>query len=342
MKIAVIGAGLVGLASAHALADEGHEVTVVDREGPAAGASRGNAGWLAHTDIDPIASPKMLRQVPKLPPGSAGAARDPAQLPAADPALAARGWSGLAPGEPRTFSRGAGGSAAARHAGLGQAVGRSRADSASSTTAAGSSCSTTRRPSTAAKPHFEKQRAWASRAMLSDAAEIAADGAGPLRADRRRPRSSPTRRMSPIPALVTRGAVRRRHDARRELRAGRRRRGRGRPARAHGCSGRRRARRRRASCSPPAPGRSRSLPASATTCRLRPSAATMSAFPASRRSSTRPVSFHGHGFVATPLDTGLRIGGAVELARAEPAAQPRAHPRSSRQGHAFPARPARL
>ena len=65
MKIAVIGAGLVGLASAHALADEGHEVTIVDREGPAAGASRGNAGWLAHTDIDPIASPKMLRQVPK-------------------------------------------------------------------------------------------------------------------------------------------------------------------------------------------------------------------------------------------------------------------------------------
>jgi D-amino-acid dehydrogenase len=65
MKVTVIGAGLVGLASAHALADEGHEVTVLDREGPAAGASRGNAGWLAHTDIDPIASPKMLRQVPK-------------------------------------------------------------------------------------------------------------------------------------------------------------------------------------------------------------------------------------------------------------------------------------
>ena len=27
----------------------------------------------------------------------------------------------------------------------------------------------------------------------------------------------------------------------------------------------------------------------------------------------RPVSFQGHGFVTTPLDTGLRIGGAVEL-----------------------------
>lgn len=64
MKIAVVGAGLVGLASAHALANEGHTVVVVDREGPAAGASRGNAGWIAHTDIDPIASPGMLKKVP--------------------------------------------------------------------------------------------------------------------------------------------------------------------------------------------------------------------------------------------------------------------------------------
>lgn len=64
MKIAIVGAGLVGLASAHALKDAGHDVTVIDREGPAAGASRGNAGWLAHTDIDPIATPGMLLKVP--------------------------------------------------------------------------------------------------------------------------------------------------------------------------------------------------------------------------------------------------------------------------------------
>lgn len=64
MKVTVIGAGVIGLAAAHALADEGHRVTVLDREGPAAGASRGNAGWLAHTDLEPLASPRMLRKVP--------------------------------------------------------------------------------------------------------------------------------------------------------------------------------------------------------------------------------------------------------------------------------------
>lgn len=65
MKIAIIGAGIVGTASAHALLDDGHEVLILDREGPASGPSQGNAGWVAHTDIQPIASPKNLRQVPK-------------------------------------------------------------------------------------------------------------------------------------------------------------------------------------------------------------------------------------------------------------------------------------
>lgn len=65
MKVAVIGAGIVGVAVAHALLDEGHDVLILDKEGPAFGPSRGNAGWVAHTDILPIASPKILRQVPK-------------------------------------------------------------------------------------------------------------------------------------------------------------------------------------------------------------------------------------------------------------------------------------
>ncbi|MGL5734073.1 MAG: NAD(P)/FAD-dependent oxidoreductase, partial [Beijerinckiaceae bacterium] len=65
MKIAVIGAGIIGVQVAHALADEGHAVTIIDREGAAAGTSQGNAGWIAHTDIMPLASPKIMRQVPK-------------------------------------------------------------------------------------------------------------------------------------------------------------------------------------------------------------------------------------------------------------------------------------
>lgn len=65
MKVIVVGAGIVGVATAHALLDEGHEVAIIDREGPAAGPSQGNAGWIAHTEILPLASPKILRQVPK-------------------------------------------------------------------------------------------------------------------------------------------------------------------------------------------------------------------------------------------------------------------------------------
>lgn len=65
MRIAVAGAGIVGLAIAHALLDEGHTVELIDREGIAAGASRGNAGWVAHTDIMPLASPKAWRYMPR-------------------------------------------------------------------------------------------------------------------------------------------------------------------------------------------------------------------------------------------------------------------------------------
>jgi D-amino-acid dehydrogenase len=43
----------------------GLSVTVVDREGPAAGASAGNAGAFAFTDILPLASPGILKKAPK-------------------------------------------------------------------------------------------------------------------------------------------------------------------------------------------------------------------------------------------------------------------------------------
>jgi D-amino-acid dehydrogenase len=63
--VIVVGAGVVGLAAALALQARGLSVTVLDREGPAAGASAGNAGAFAFTDILPLASPGILRKAPK-------------------------------------------------------------------------------------------------------------------------------------------------------------------------------------------------------------------------------------------------------------------------------------
>lgn len=63
--VIVIGAGVVGLSAAIAAAARGLSVAVLDREGPAAGASAGNAGALAFTDILPLASPGILRKAPR-------------------------------------------------------------------------------------------------------------------------------------------------------------------------------------------------------------------------------------------------------------------------------------
>ena len=63
--VVVIGAGVVGLSAAIALVARGLAVTVLEREAPAAGASAGNAGAFAFTDILPLASPGILRKAPK-------------------------------------------------------------------------------------------------------------------------------------------------------------------------------------------------------------------------------------------------------------------------------------
>ncbi len=64
-SVIVIGAGVIGLSTALMAQRRGLSVTVVDREGPAAGASAGNAGAFAFTDILPLASPGILRKAPK-------------------------------------------------------------------------------------------------------------------------------------------------------------------------------------------------------------------------------------------------------------------------------------
>ncbi len=65
LGVVVIGAGVVGLSAAIALEARGLAVTVLEREAPAAGASAGNAGAFAFTDILPLASPGILRKAPK-------------------------------------------------------------------------------------------------------------------------------------------------------------------------------------------------------------------------------------------------------------------------------------
>jgi len=89
MRVGIIGSGIIGVAIAHALLDEGHLVDLIDREGIAAGTSAGNAGWIAHLDILPLASPKAWRNLPRwaLDPLGPLAIR-PAYLPALMPWLA--------------------------------------------------------------------------------------------------------------------------------------------------------------------------------------------------------------------------------------------------------------
>ena len=55
----VVGAGMVGLACAWHLQEQGVEVTVLDRSGVAAGASWGNAGWLTPGMAMPLADPAL-------------------------------------------------------------------------------------------------------------------------------------------------------------------------------------------------------------------------------------------------------------------------------------------
>ena len=64
-EILVIGAGIIGVTTALALQRDGHAVRILDRKGVAAETSRGNAGAFAYTDIEPLATPGILRKAPK-------------------------------------------------------------------------------------------------------------------------------------------------------------------------------------------------------------------------------------------------------------------------------------
>ena len=67
-KIAVIGAGIVGVSTAEWLRRDGHDVTLIDRNDPGqpAQTSYGNAGILAASSFIPVPVPGLLSKVPKM------------------------------------------------------------------------------------------------------------------------------------------------------------------------------------------------------------------------------------------------------------------------------------
>ena len=68
LKIAVIGAGIVGTSTALWLKRDGHDVTVFDRiePGDPNQTSYGNAGLLARSSIIPVPTPSLIKAVPKM------------------------------------------------------------------------------------------------------------------------------------------------------------------------------------------------------------------------------------------------------------------------------------
>ena len=60
-KVAIIGAGMVGLSTAWFLQEQGIDVTVFDRQDVASGSSWGNAGWLTPGIATPLPEPAVLK-----------------------------------------------------------------------------------------------------------------------------------------------------------------------------------------------------------------------------------------------------------------------------------------
>src|ERR1700683_3446457 len=65
--VVVLGAGVVGVCTAYALARRGLSVTLIDREdGPARRASFANGAQLSYAYADTLASPALIRRLPAL------------------------------------------------------------------------------------------------------------------------------------------------------------------------------------------------------------------------------------------------------------------------------------
>lgn len=61
-RVAIVGAGIVGVSAAVWLQRDGFDVTLIDRLGPGEGASSGNGGILASSSCIPVTTPGLLRK----------------------------------------------------------------------------------------------------------------------------------------------------------------------------------------------------------------------------------------------------------------------------------------
>jgi D-amino-acid dehydrogenase len=61
--VIVVGGGMIGLCTAHALQRDGHRVSIIERERLGSGAAKGNAGELTPQQVTPLASPNTARDI---------------------------------------------------------------------------------------------------------------------------------------------------------------------------------------------------------------------------------------------------------------------------------------
>ncbi len=63
--VVVVGAGIIGIATAAYLCEAGHDVTLIDSDGVCEGTSSGNAAALAFPEILPLAQKGMIKNLPR-------------------------------------------------------------------------------------------------------------------------------------------------------------------------------------------------------------------------------------------------------------------------------------
>jgi len=64
--VVIVGAGIVGVSTALSLRRAGHDVIVIDKNGPGEGASFGNGGILASCAVVPVSGPGLIWKAPRM------------------------------------------------------------------------------------------------------------------------------------------------------------------------------------------------------------------------------------------------------------------------------------